>query len=255
MTPFATAQTTLIAKPIADAGADHARLELPDAPDAVTSNSSSSTNDSGSVADPDSDAADASPNAASGHLLHLEILVQPGDVAKPMTVRNKIASGFKSSVSLFSVAGWFSATGWEQLTNGSPNYGTDAGAFGQRLGAATIRGISEGVFSKSLFAPLFHEDPRYYVMGSGHPFFKRAVYAATRSIITRTDSGRTTPNFSLFAGNAAGSALTTTYYPSQNTSFKEVAETFGGSIGGSAIGFVVDEFIIDALVDLHIKKK
>jgi hypothetical protein len=254
MTPFATAQTTLIAKLVSHADTEHARLELPDAPDAVVSSSSSSTNDSGSVADPDSNAASASANAASGHF-HLETLVQPGDVAKPMTVRNKIATGFRSSASLFSMAGWFSATGWEQLTNGSPNYGTDAGAFGQRLGAATIRGISEGVFSKSLFAPLFHEDPRYYVMGSGHPFFKRAVYAATRSIITRTDSGRTTPNFSLFAGNAAGSALTIPYYPSQNTSFKEVAETFGGSIGGSAIGFVVDEFIIDALVDLHIKKK
>ncbi len=92
-------------------------------------------------------------------------------------------------------------------------------------------------------------------MGKGHSIFKRGIYAGTRSIITRTDSGRTTPNFSLLAGNAAGSALTITYYPSQNTSFKEVAETFSGSIGSSAIGFVVDEFIIDAMVDLHIKKK
>jgi len=87
-----------------------------------------------------------------------------------------------------------------------------------------------GVFSNSLFAPLFHEDPRYYVMGTGHPFFKRLVYAGTRAIITRTDSGRTTPNFSLLAGNAAGSALTIPYYPAQNTSFKEVAETFGGRL-------------------------
>lgn len=172
-----------------------------------------------------------------------------------MTVPNKIVSGLKTSVSLFSATGWLAAAGWEQLTNSSPNYGTDSGAFGQRLGAAAIRGISEGVFSKSLFAPLFHEDPRYYTMGKGHPFFKRVVYAATRSIITRTDSGRTTPNFSLLAGNAAGSALTTTYYPSQNTGFKEVAETFAGSIGGSSIGFVVDEFIVEALVDLHIKKE
>jgi hypothetical protein len=46
-----------------------------------------------------------------------------------------------------------------------------------------------------------------------------------------------------------------TYYPAKNTSFSGVAETFGGSLGGSALGFVVDEFIVDVLVDLHLKKK
>ncbi len=172
-----------------------------------------------------------------------------------MTVHDKVVGGLKDSVSLFSVLGWFASAGWEQLTNGSPNYGTDSGAFGQRLGTSAIRGISEGVFSESLFAPVFHEDPRYYIMGPGHNIFKRAIYAGTRVIITRTDSGRTTPNFSCLAGNAAGAALTATYYPGQNTSFQEVAKTYGSSLGGSALGFIVDEFIVDALVDLHIKKK
>jgi hypothetical protein len=84
---------------------------------------------------------------------------------------------------------------------------------------------------------------------------KRLVYAGTRSIITRTDSGHSTPNFALFAGNAAGSALTVTYFPAKNTTFSEVAQTFGSSLGGSALGFVVDEFLVDALVDLHLKKR
>jgi hypothetical protein len=183
------------------------------------------------------------------------MVVNPGEVAEPMTVRDKVVGGLEDSVSLFSAAGWFAAAGWEQLTNGSPNYGTDSGAFGQRLGAAALRGVSENIFSNSLFAPLFHEDPRYYVMGTGHPFFKRLVYSGTRVLITRTDSGHKRPNFSLLAGNAAGSALTIPYYPAKNTTFSEVAATFGGSLGGSALGFVVDEFIVDALIDLHIKKK
>jgi hypothetical protein len=92
-------------------------------------------------------------------------------------------------------------------------------------------------------------------MGRGNNFFKRVTYAATRAIITRTDSGHTTPNFSLLAGNAAGAALTVTYYPSLNTSFTEVAKTFGGSVGGNAIGYVVTEFIADALEFTHLKKR
>jgi hypothetical protein len=260
--PFAPAQTPLSSKPAADVIAANTRFDLPDSPGTFfTSSSRSADPDSLNANSPDPAASDPSgaqtppsgprPKAAA----HLKFVVNPGEVAPPMTVREKVLGGMTNSVSLYSATGWLAAAGWEQLWNNSPNYGTDSGAFGQRLGAAALRGVSEGVFSSSLFAPLFHEDPRYYVMGKGHPFLKRAVYAGTRAIITRTDSGHTTPNFSLLAGNAAGSALTIPYYPAKNTTFSEVAQTFGGSIGGSALGFVVDEFIVDVLIDLHIKKK
>jgi hypothetical protein len=39
------------------------------------------------------------------------------------------------------------------------------------------------------------------------------------------------------------------YHPAKNTTFSLVAETFGGSLGGSALVFVVERFIVDALVD------
>jgi hypothetical protein len=181
--------------------------------------------------------------------------IAPGEIAHSMTVHDKVVRGFKDSVSPVAAAGWLSTAGWEQLRNKSPDYGTDAGAFGQRLGAAAIRATSEGLFRESLFAPLFHEDPRYYIMGKGHPFFNRLVYAASRSIITRTDSGHATPNFARIAGDAAGSALTIPYYPAKNTTFSEVASTFGRSLGGSALVFAVDEFLVDALVDLHLRKQ
>jgi hypothetical protein len=244
--------------------AANTRFDLPDSPGALFANSSSSADDNSA----DSERADASSDQVSGAQTttpttasrpkgagHLAMVVNPGEIAQPMTVREKVLGGMVNSVSLYSATGWLAAAGWAQLWNSSPNYGTDSGAFGQRLGAAALRGVSEGVLSNSFFAPIFHEDPRYYVMGAGHPFIKRAWYAGTRAIITRTDSGHTTPNFSLLAGNLAGSALTIPYYPPLNTSFKEVMITFGGSIGGSALGFVVDEFIVDALIDLHLKKR
>jgi hypothetical protein len=250
-TPFAAAQTPLTSTPAADVIAANIHFELPDSPGAILTSSSSS--DDAEANSPDQTPKPTGPRPK--HTAHLAMTVAPGEVADPMTVKDKVVGGIKDSAfSLFSAAGWFASAGWEQLWNDSPNYGTDSGAFGQRLGAATVRGISEGIFSESFFAPLFHEDPRYYIMGPGHPFFKRLVYAGTRSIITRTDSGHATPNFSLIAGNAAGAALTVTYYPAKNTTFSEVAQTFGGSLGGSALGFVVDEFIVDVLIELHIKK-
>jgi len=255
--PFATAQATVTSGPATDVAAANLHLDLPDSPGALFSISSSSTDAATDSADPADDSFDQTPAAKAGpkHAPHLQMTISPGEIADPMNVHDKVVGGIKDSVSLFSAIGWFASAGWEQLWNDSPNYGTNAGAFGQRLGAAVARGVSEGIFSESLFAPLFHEDPRYYIMGPGHPFFKRLVYAGTRAIITRTDSGHLTPNFSLIAGNAAGSALTIVYYPAINTTSTQVLETLGTSLGGSALGYVVDEFIVDALVDLHLKKR
>jgi hypothetical protein len=248
MIPFAAAQAPLASNLVAGIIPASTRLDIPDSPGFLFSSSSSS-------ADADSASFDPGTKPVFKHSPHLRLTVYQGEIAAPMTVSDKVKGGLKNSVSLFSMTGWVVSAGYEQLTNGSPNYGTDAGAFGQRLGIGAIHGISNGVFSNSLFAPIFHEDPRYYVMGPGHPFLKRLVYAATRSVISRTDSGRSIPNYALFAGNAAGAALTVTYYPAQNTTFSQVTRTFGTSLGGSSFGFVVDEFLIDALVDLHLKKK
>jgi hypothetical protein len=254
--PFAVAQaplaTNAVDGTIATSARDIPGLDIPDSPGFLFSSSSSSPN---SDPDPDNASFDPGPTPVFKHSPHLRLTVYQGEVAAPMTVSAKVKGGLKNSVSLFSMTGWLASAGYEQVTNGSPNFGTDAGAFGQRLGFGAIHGISNGVFSNSLFAPIFHEDPRYYVLGPGNPFLKRLVYAATRPFISRTDSGRSMPNYALFAGNAAGAALTVVYYPARNTTASQVTRTFGTSLVGSAFGFVVDEFVVDALVDLHLKKK
>jgi hypothetical protein len=162
--------------------------------------------------------------------------------------------GLRESFTLFSVIGWTASAGYSQLINGSPNYGTDSGAFGERLGAASVRLISQNIFGNAIFAPVFRTDPRYYKMGPGHNIVRRALYAATRTLITKSDDGRTQPNYSLLSGNLAGAALTNAYYPSTNRGFTETAKTFGNSLGGSAVGFVVTEFLDEALTFAHLQK-
>lgn len=181
--------------------------------------------------------------------------IAPDEIAPPMTASDKVIVGLKDSVSPLSAISWLTSAGWSHLIDGKPNYGVDSGAFGERLGASVLRDTSETIFTESVFAPIFHEDPRYYQLGRGHSILRRGVYAATRVVITRSDNGRATPNLSLFAGDAVGAALAVTYYPSKNTSFRESMETFSGSLGGSALGFVVDEFLDDALQLAHLKKR
>jgi hypothetical protein len=185
---------------------------------------------------------------------HTDKYIAPGQPVPTLTVGNKVLLGIKDAVSPFSAIGWVLSAGYEQATNGSPNYGTNSTAFAQRFGAATARDVSEGIFSDSIMASVLHEDPRYYRMGPGHNLIHRLVYAGTRTIITRTDNGRTTPNFAFLAGNLGGSYLTKTYYPALNQTNTEVFKTFGGSIGGSALGFVASEFISGAFNIFHNSK-
>jgi hypothetical protein len=145
----------------------------------------------------------------------------------------------------FEALGWFASAGYSHESNSSPNYGTDRGAFGQRLGAAAIRGSSENIFGDSMMSNIFHEDPRYYQMGPAHNFFVRLIYSGTRPLFTRMDSGRATPNFAQLTGTMGGAMLTNLYYPQANRKMGQTMETFGGSIGGNALSDVVSEFYSD----------
>jgi len=177
--------------------------------------------------------------------------IEAGQPVSALTAHDKIVLGLRNAVSPLGITGWFTSSGDEQVFNTAPNYGTDRGAFGQRLGAAALCNASEGIFTDSVLAPLLREDPRYYRLGDGHHFFARLFYAGTRPLLTRTDSGRTTPNFALVAGNLAGSALTNVYYPQVNRGPNQTMQTLGLSIGGSAVGDVVGEFYGDVAHLFH----
>jgi hypothetical protein len=69
------------------------------------------------------------------------------------------------------------SAGYGQLTNSDPKYGTDEGAFGERLGAAFLRQASMRFFADSLLPTLDHEDPRYYREASGD-YAARVLHAA-----------------------------------------------------------------------------
>jgi hypothetical protein len=253
------------AQTVADVGAPVAPAEnartlmaadvLPDAPSAMASSSSVAVAEGGAAAfemgarrrDGAAGTAAAVPEAS-----RTQMFIQAGQTAPQLSAHETVVLGVKSSFSLITIAGWFTSAGWSQWMNSAPNYGTDRGAFGERLGAAALCNSSEDLLSFSVMAPLLHEDPRYYRMGPGHNFFTRLVYAGTRPIITRTNSGHLTPNLALILGNAEGAALSNAYYPQVNRGAEQTMENLGLSISGSAIGDVIGEFYGDVLKAFHL---
>ena len=176
--------------------------------------------------------------------------IQPGQRAQPLTTRDKLELAGWEQVQPYAFGTEILAAAWQHLLDSDPRYGTDRAGFGERLGAAVLQHSSQAVFSDGVLPALLHQDPRYYRMGSGG-IVKRIVYAATRVLATRTDAGAEAPNYSLFLGHAAASALTVTYYPAVSATWNATLEGYVTSFGTAALGNQIHEFAPDLIIRLR----
>jgi hypothetical protein len=92
------------------------------------------------------------------------------------------------------------------------------------------------------FVPVVtREDTRFYTLGHGS-FMKRAGYALSRVVVTRTDAGNPTFNFSEVVGAGMAAGLSNAYYPARQRSFSNTASNWGVNVAIDAMAFVVKEF-------------
>ncbi len=209
-------------------------VSLPDAPQAKTSPATQqplepvqtaapagSTQDQNPAQKPDPLAppAQADPQAASP-LVHAPYekrkwsqYVDPGEKIPALFPEDKWVFWLHEEERPWSLGPAVISAGYGQLTD-SPAYGSDAGAFGDRLAAALVRQATMRFFCSSLFPVYTHEDPRYFRKASGS-YLGRAGWAAERAFITQRDSGNHSFNFSNIVGHLAASAITPALLPEQ----------------------------------------
>jgi len=242
----------------AKTGNESAALDLPDSPGYSSSvRQQQQGNGGGGVASEIlggvAGGAEANSDPRRNHMARkYDKYIDRNEIPQMLSERDKVILGLRATATPFAGISIVAAAGYEQVTNGSPNYGTNSGAFAARVGAAAARDTSELVFSDSVLAPLLHEDPRYFQLGDEHGVIARTAYGISRVFITRNDQGRQVPNYSLLGGYAGAIALTNAYYPELNQGAKESAKSYGGSLGGAALGFVVREFF-DDVIERHMK--
>lgn len=224
--------------------AQSAPADLPDAPasQSMVSDPAAASTDVGGAS-----AAAVAPSQAEQSRPFLHRVVPAGEGPQPLTAPQKFEMSFRSRVGFGAIGSSIFGAGERQLFNSRPHYGTDSGAFGERLGAAELKQVTESFFSYGLFAATFHQDPHYYVMGPGpgHSVLHRAVYSATRIVLTRTDDGGTGANWSKLAGMASATALTNTYYPPQDRGFSQTMSAYGSSLATSVLTLELHEFVPD----------
>jgi len=160
---------------------------------------------------------------------------------QPLTPPEKIKVALDDSFdpSAFLVAGIFAGLSMTQKQYSS--FGTGARGFGKYYGGAFADQAIGNIMTEGLFPVALHQDPRYFVKGTGG-FWKRTGYAISREVITRGDDGRNHFNTSELAGNAVAAGISNLYYPAADRSFGNTTNKWGQQIALDTFFNVAKEF-------------
>ena len=173
------------------------------------------------------------------------IVQAPGanDPYAPLSAKQKFRAFARTTFDPSAIVVAALGAGIAQPGNSQPQYGEGSVAFGQRVGATAAGYGSATFFTNDLLPTVLHQDPRYFQKGQGS-VASRIWYAATRTLVTRQDSGRSNINASFLGGFAMSVALSNAYYPDRNRNASDAAARYGEGVAISAVFNVVREFVV-----------
>ena len=157
---------------------------------------------------------------------------------EPLTVKQKFTLGVTNTVSGFNLLGTAFGAGISQARDTYPGYGQGAEGYFKRWGAAMAFSASSNMIGTFAIASMLHEDPRYFVQGSGK-FGQSVKYAVSRVVVCRMDDGTTGVNWAGILGPLGAAGVQNTYLPEADrtvgTTFENYAISLGITAGTNAL--------------------
>ncbi len=167
--------------------------------------------------------------------------------APPLTTREKYDLAWKSIIDPFDFIGTGAVAGVQQATNTFSGYGQGAVGYADRFGADLGDNVIGTFLGGAVFPSMFHQDPRYLVLGSG-TIRHRILYALANAVICRGDNGKWQFNYSGVLGSLAAAGISNFYYPAVNRDGASLTfENFGIGLGASAVTNIFQEFLVRKL--------
>lgn len=159
----------------------------------------------------------------------------------PLSTREKFKLGTEDSVDYSSFVWAGLVAGQSMALKSYPELRTGLAGYGRYYWRAFADQASGAFFTEAIVPSLTHEDPRYYTLGHGG-FFRRTAYALSRVVITKTDSGGKSFNYSEIVGNGMEAGLSNFYYPPEERGFSKTAQNWGTQLEAAALNNIVKEF-------------
>jgi hypothetical protein len=159
----------------------------------------------------------------------------------PLTTKLKFSLALRVARDPVTLGGIALLAGSEQAAN-EPQYVQGAEGYGERLAADYANSFANIMFDGAIFPSLLHQDPRYFVQGTGSTQ-SRIAHALESLLVAHGDNGRLQPNYSSIGGDLASAAVSYLYYPRAD---RGVGLVFQGFAINSAVHVAVrmlDEFV------------
>lgn len=159
----------------------------------------------------------------------------------PLTTHEKFVIAFHDSFD-YSAFTWTAIEAFQGYElNSDPEFGRGRAAYGRYYWHNYVDGLSGTYFTEAIVPALTHEDPRYFTLGRGG-VLRRTFYSLTRTLITKTDSGGNSFNWSEVGGNALEAALSNAYYPAQERTVGQTFQNWGVQMESATLNNVAKEF-------------
>jgi hypothetical protein len=175
----------------------------------------------------------------------------------PLTVKQKYDIAWHQFWDMSAHFGNILQASISQAANAIPHYGQGWGAFGERVAAQEGDQFTGSFLIYGILPSVLHDDPRYFRKGRGKAL-SRVAYAASRVVICRTDSGKSTFNIPSVFGQLGQATISAyTYYPKQDRQISGVLSGWAINQGYNIGWNQLKEFTPDlgAYMRRHSKKK
>ncbi len=167
--------------------------------------------------------------------------------AAPLSTKLKFELAWKSVIDPFTFVVVGGAAGVEQWQNHFEGYGQGAEGYAKRFGAGYADTVTSTFIGGAILPALLKQDPRYFYKGTGNRS-SRFLYAISMAVICKGDNGKWQLNYSGILGSLAAGGISNLYYPAQDRNGASLTfENTGISIASSAVGNLLQEFVIRRL--------
>ena len=162
--------------------------------------------------------------------------------AAPLSARQKFKLTARATTDPVFLGVTAITAGIQQAQNTYPEYGGGAAGYWKRYGAAYGDAVIGRFMGSVVFATVFRQDPRYFVMTNGS-WVRRSWHAISSTVIQRGDNYHWEPAYAHLLGSATTGLIASTYHPGSNPG-KLVLDNTILDLGNKAANNLIREFVL-----------
>lgn len=131
-------------------------------------------------------------------------------------------------------------------------YGPGMKGYGKLVGVSLLQNTTGEFFGTFAIPSLMHQDPRYFRQPD-KPIGKRILYSISRTVVSRSDSGKTIPNYGTLATYPIATEISNLYVPGIHSDGRSTTERILTGLALDPVNNLLNEFLPDFASRIHVR--